>query len=104
MWLTSDEKGGNVKATGAQSFYWGEEVYRISENLPYDGQCCFEMKMERTILILWRMWKNPNLMQNLYIIINQLRQWCTHTHTHKCCDIGHFNPESILPEIKVILN
>ena len=50
MWLTSDEKGGNVKATGVQSFYsGGEEVYRISENLPYDVWRCSEMKMERSM-------------------------------------------------------
>ena len=40
-------KRRECKATGEQTFNWGgEEVYRISENLPCDVQCS-DIKTER---------------------------------------------------------
>ena len=45
--------------------------------------------------------KNSNLMQNLYIIINQWGQWCT--HTHKCCDIGLVLPWGDMPWNKNVI-
>ena len=102
-WLTSDEKSGNVKATGEQSFYsGGEEVYRISENLPYDGQCCHEMKMERSI-IYYGEWEKFQLNAK-FIHNNKPMRTMMHTHTHKCCDIGLVLPWGDMPWNKMLLN
>ena len=44
--------------------------------------------------------ENSNLMQNLYIIINQWGQWCTHTHK---CEIGPVLPWGDTPWNKSVI-